>query len=590
MTVQVLLGKDAQRDEVTAFLSRPEFLAAYSRPGRKPLAEREAMVASIEVVPWEKTLVSGLRKHFASDANRTTARAALRYGRVDRAVFVYPEGGGGLQLRFEGVVLQTGNAGLDSMNRPLRDESKRLFPPPIPQFSPQNSLTEFPNPVQLLQSKVTADPKLDGVYLKDLSFGPEGEPTFEGLWAEPKQKETLDIVLTPFLAEKTRGKVLGPLSWAKMKETPTYRLLRNLRGKVAAEFSEASLDRFFFRNADGPEPAPELVLQAAVLAPDKAKLEQRLETWLKEDELLKTVGAPVVKEFTTRPNSLVAELRTLVVSDQALDGVLVDRGVFDEENVFVLSGLQDHQGQAKGVENLIRKAAAKAWGDLPPPAKVEARTFKLFPLLELLERISRKLPEHEEADGVILTRAYYNDESALVLTGRGSGPEGDPAKLENLIRKLIGDESKLIGDEIDLKLDKVVLERQPRDLKGSEQTVIKGVAALVAGNLGNFPIEKLDEAIFLNPLSSTAWYLRGAYYLDKGNQEFAQRDLWRVHVLEPTPQSSQAAERSSYLVNFQGDRRRTLDDMVESAKRPNDRVERVQEGAPRGHVPVGRRR
>ncbi len=343
-----------------------------------------------------------------------------------------------------------------------------------------------------------------------------------------------------------------------MKDTPTDQLLRGLRRKVAAEFGETSLDRLYFRTADGPGSAPELVLQGATIASDQAKLEAQLETWLEDDEILKAMGAPVVKQITSRPNSLVAELRKLVARDPALDGVRVDRGLFDEENAFILSGRQDHEGQAEGVVALTPQAAAVAWPDLPPPATVRAGPFAVFPIRQLLDRLARRLPEFPAADGVILNRAYYNDASALALAGRASGVARERKDLEDLIRRLI-------GPEIDRKLDKLLLAWQPRDPDASERIALKGVAALVAGNLAGFPIGDLDEAIFLNPSSSTGWYLRGAYYLERGDRELALRDLRRVHLLEPTTQSSAFAERSRALVNFQGERRRTLDEMVVNA-------------------------
>ena len=159
---------------------------------------------------------------------------------------------------------------------------------------------------------------------------------------------------------------------------------------------------------------------------------------------------------------------------------------------------------------------------------------------------------------MILNRAYFNDVSALVLAGHASGVAGQRKDLEDLIRRLI-------GPEIDRKLGRLSLAWQPRDPDASERIALEGVAALVAGNLAGVPIGDLDEAIFLNPSSSTAWYLRGAYYLERGDRELALRDLRRVHLLEPTSQSPAFADRSRALVNFQGERRRMLDAMVVDA-------------------------
>ena len=138
---------------------------------------------------------------------------------------------------------------------------------------------------------------------------------------------------------------------------------------------------------------------------------------------------PAEIELTPRPKSILTELRKLVVHDQNLDGVLLKNAAFDEENILVLSGREDHQGQAQGaVLKVMKKAAGLAWKDLPPPRAAQARGFAVFPLKSLLKTVSRRLPSYSEADGVILTRAYYNDRAELGA-GRAPSVGGFPATL-----------------------------------------------------------------------------------------------------------------------------------------------------------------
>ena len=99
-----LVGTGSQQADASAFISRPEFLETYSRAGNAPPGDPKAAVAEMSESTWRPTLLAGLQKPFADDSNLGTPLADLRYCRIDRAFFVYPERGG-LLLRFEGIAL-----------------------------------------------------------------------------------------------------------------------------------------------------------------------------------------------------------------------------------------------------------------------------------------------------------------------------------------------------------------------------------------------------------------------------------------------------------------------------------------------------
>jgi hypothetical protein len=553
LTVDGLLGDESLRAEAAALLARPEFVKTYARPDGTPPAEPRAAVAPMTVVPWRQELLSGLQRRLAADVNRGAPTEDLRYCRLDRAMFIYPETGGLTPLlRFEGVALRPDDEETSArIATGLRDECRQLFQPPIPvDYNVQARLTKLPNPVRRLQANVAAEPALDGVRLDDLAFGPAAEATFEGLWVGPAQGATLAAVLAPDLAKETENRVGGPLAW-RLREVPTDGLLRRLRRRAAAAFDETSLDRLVFRPAQDPTAVPALTLDASTTAARSGEVRAQLLNWLKEDELAKVVGPPEV-DVTPRPRSLVAELRRRVELDPNLDGVRIDRGFFDEENALVLSGLQDHAGQAERVVALTRDAAAAAWPKLPPPAVVRAGAFLTFPLRPLLDRLSRSLPYYHEADGVLLNRAYFDADTALVLAGRASGTPRDRPELKAKIKALIGVDPKL------------VLTTQPYDPEESRRIVGRGIEALAGGNLAGLGADALDQAIFLDPASSIAWYLRGAFFAGIGDRELALRDFGRVNSLERRS-PDQRRKRYQALEPFQGPGRNALEELLRSA-------------------------
>ncbi len=148
-------------------------------------------------------------------------------------------------------------------------------------------------------------------------------------------------------------------------------------------------------------------------------------------------------KLAPRPSRLTVALRKLVAADPKLDGVRLEHGVFDEDNVFVLSGIQDHDGQAERLIALARDAAVSAWPELPPPA-VKAGAFPNRPLRPFFDNLVRNLPRYEQADHVLLLRAYYDADSALVLSGRTTKEKFDPKPLEALVRTLSGADPRLV--------------------------------------------------------------------------------------------------------------------------------------------------
>ena len=287
-------------------------------------------------------------------------------------------------------------------------------------------------------------------------------------------------MLSPLVGEHTKGKVTGPLE-KKLAALPSDRLLKSLRKRLLTSPNETSLDRLFFRPGADQNVRPEIVLQGATLETTLSETKSHIEEWLNADELARDVGTAVV-ELTPRSRSLLTELRKLVAGDTALDGVLVKSASFDEENNLVLTGRQDRDAQAQGAIWLIPKAAAAAWKGLPRPKAAAEGAFAVFPLASLLKNLSSKLQSYSESDGVMLTRAYYDDKAELVLAGRASSRSGNYSPLERRIKMLI-------GDDADIKLASLARARGSRP-RGESQDRGQGSRRARRGKSRELPRER----------------------------------------------------------------------------------------------------
>jgi len=558
LIVDVLLAKEAQLEVAESLIAQPELAKAYARPDQRSQAKAVATLKPLPIRPWRETLRSGLQKRFADDGAGKPGAGILRHCRIDRAFFAYAQDAS-LKLKFEGVMLSAKGLSNFEVYNSLRVNIPQLFAAPAGvRPAVQSGLTPVANPTRVLQTIVASNPALDGVRIDDVTFGPEGQTTLEGLWIGPAQADALDAAITPALVEQTQKKVNGPLT-RQLAETPTDQMLKGLRAKAFKSADETCLLRLFFRPASDADAPHEMLLQGATNAAGLPQVKAQLEEWVKADPIFKVVGAPVV-ELTPRPKTLLAELRRMVVTKRALDGVRIDHAGFDEENAFVISGRQDHEGQAEAVRALIGKAAALAWKDLPPPETTKEGTFALRPIQTLLATLARELPKYREADGVLLDRAYYNNASELVLGGTMTATTaGADRDKESLTKKI---ESVLAG-EPGIKVGPLDLTRKPINSNAQDRIISDAIIELANGRLASFPLKDLDEAILDNPSESTAWYLRGAYYYIRQDFELATRDLRRAGKMERENNSRGA--RYGRLEKFQSSQRTEIEKFLDKA-------------------------
>ncbi len=267
LKIEGLLGTDADRTAAAALAGRPEVVKAYSGKGGKPALDPAAAVAPMDLVAWQKPLVSGIQERFARSVNRSSQTPEVRYCRVERARFIYEETGG-LMLRFEGIVLRSGSSGIKGqIASALQTESHRLLQRPIV-YSARSALRSCqtrcggsrPGSRPCRRSTASASTISPSVPPDSRSSRASGSDHSSSLsWKTCSSR----------LAELTQGKVTGPIDW-RLAATPTDRLKKSLRERIAAavEEAETGLDRLAFGPWDDQAvsaTAP-LVVQGAALA------------------------------------------------------------------------------------------------------------------------------------------------------------------------------------------------------------------------------------------------------------------------------------------------------------------------------------
>ena len=117
-----LIGDDQERDEAAGASIPSRIWQALCSPQGCPGRGASCRGGRDEDVPVGKGILIGRQGELRQQSSRRqSVRALLRYCRVDRARFVYPENGG-LSLQFEGVTVRPVD-----IRATLLDESRRLF-------------------------------------------------------------------------------------------------------------------------------------------------------------------------------------------------------------------------------------------------------------------------------------------------------------------------------------------------------------------------------------------------------------------------------------------------------------------------------
>ncbi|HEY1186893.1 MAG TPA: hypothetical protein VGE74_04505 [Gemmata sp.] len=563
-------------------------------PAVRTVSEKPLVTDELKAAEWKLT-PADVQKLLSSSTDAATRRL-----RADRVYLVYDAENPDPAVRFTTLhlTLEGVRLGEDAVNTGgIPDACRKRWPelftggprvlvdlkpllgPGIPDFAAK------------LQTAVASKPALDGVRVDAGSeFGADGSLALAGVQpglsaaAEKELGATYRAVLQEFIdkadAASNRYKRLSesPLSTKKMGPVATKKLLRELRTWAADTMDDARISRVYF-GADGAlkleaktvtRGEGELVrrkfqeLSAKLLGPPAPKGDSRSVAPADGLVLIRAmVQPPAAGDPTTFGASLTAHLRKEVAGDQKKwNGVLIERGLFDEDNRFTLRGVVDSAKQNDELAKLLDALRADpkwaAFFEVAP----NKPALDVVPLSDLLERVKRVAPAYPEFDGIRIESARYDANVNLIFEATATAAKLDGAaatRLAKLIREHKDYRRRAPAD----KQVKIVRVGGPvaADTEESGFSVAYG-AKLLEGADGKKTRAWLDSALLHYPNESGVWYLSAYYHHMKGDAELVRRDLFRMIALEGPLGPNGAAQRKrryDAAKNLQGKERNELD-------------------------------
>ncbi len=545
-------GSEAQRTEVRRLLLAP--LAEGILPADP--ARRDVEIA-FHAFDW-----TGMLKDVRAWAAGAAAPRDARRTRLDRAYFSREDGG--CQLQLVGATLLPVPEGEPAAATAVRTRvadsvgkrcvellrALKLQLPAEPKPLARAVVPARRDLIGALRADVAERRSLDGVNITDVVYDGAGKVAPEGHWiGESQGRELGDLLRDDLRPEDPVISKFG-ISLERLRVVRTDLVLRDLRKWLVdkTEVEEVLFDRLYFDAAgklriDGffTRPPDQAVAEKAGLDALLAYPVGRGLLGLDPEGIARpAIEGKDVIHLGKRP-SLVEHLRRQVPADPALDGLRIDRCWYDGDAAFVLNGLEDAAGQARGLKTLLDAAqqAAAFKGNLPAGWRIG--TFTVVPLRKMLRCLQRTMPADPVYDGVALERAYHDAANHLVVTGAiilMDFPGLDNARIKLLNQRR--DERARKALDAAIKADPnwrlrlsyggpdLVLAAAPADLDLAQRAFDR--AAHLYGHERKVAraLADLDTTIFNNPADATAWYFRAVCELALGDEAAARRDLRRV--------------------------------------------------------------
>ncbi len=573
-----ILGARPKGDESFKWLNAAGFTAALKGNPAATYANGTTAVAfNLDPVDWGAS-AAALQKLFAASGKADGTpeeknKFALRRLYVERAYFVYQitkpgekDVSVGLRFRVEGLRVGEDEVKVEWAQDAANPLVAGLIGRPVPADYAALVSGALEEPIKPLRAAVAAKPALDGVRIDPgFTFGSTGELQLAGLQPglpEAAQLELAAIIRSGFtafgkgkpLAAKFDKLAARPISYKAMTVVPTAKLMADMRAWTVATKDDLKLQRLYFpddltavQKRYFVESGGLVLLYRPSNAADAKDVEAEFKRVLKthlEAGVPQPGGAaappaapPATDKEAPLP-SLTAHLRKEMSVDQKKwNGVLIERGYFDEQNRYTVRGVVDVAAQNEELATLLDglKADPK-WADYFDPSPVKP-ALDVIPMSELLDRVKRVTPAYGTFDGVRIESARYDANVNLILDAHIVGQlDRDAAPL---LAKLLRDNPKFKRRAPADKQVRIVRAAGPgySDDQVADFSMALGAKLLSKAGASKADTEKaktwLDVAVMHYPNEAGVWFLSAYYnFAIAKDEELARRDLYRMIALE----------------------------------------------------------
>ncbi|MBN9119588.1 MAG: hypothetical protein J0I06_10605 [Planctomycetes bacterium] len=376
-------------------------------------------------------------------------------------------------------------------------------------------------------------------------------------------------------------KSLEPQHYAVAKNGAGLVLVYQATSAADLRAVEAEFARAFARHFPQGMPAPKVAVGAPAPAGDVPP---------KTAEPPKDPKDPLAGKEPLLPG-LTAELRRIMAADQKTwYGVLIERGYFDDQDRYTLSGVVDRKEQnAELFKLLTRLKGEEKWKQYfrdqdGAEQAVQVPKLEPIPMDEMLERVKRVTLAYPDFDGVRIESAFYDANLYLTFKAHAVG-RVTPEIVGKLADLLVRDPRYT---------RRVVKPEQPTDPRAprrppqvrimqmagpahADDQVANFSLGFGAKLLANAKASKedkakarawLDVALLHYPNESAVWFLDAYYHFinedesEADRRELVKRDLYRMIDLEgPLAFNGPAQRKRRYEAakEFQGSARNDLE-------------------------------